>query len=100
MSNSTITLYRGAAATSSATLYTAPTDTAILMQNVVVTNTSTSAATYTITINGVAIASSTALASNSTHYIDLQQVIYNGEVLAASASSTSVAFNISGSDVK
>lgn len=95
----TMTLYRGAAATSSTTLYTSPASCAIAVENILVTNTATSAATYTLNFAGVAFASAVSIPANTTHYIDLNQVLYNAETITGLASATSVNFHISGSDV-
>ena len=95
----TMTLYRGAAATSSTTLYTSPNSCAIEIENVVVTNTATSSATYTLNFGGVAIASAVSIPANTTHYIDLSQVLYDTQTITGLASATSVNFHISGSDV-
>ena len=95
----TMTLYRGAAATSSTTLYTSPASCAIAVENLAVTNTATSSATYTLNLAGVAIASAVSIPANTTHYIDLSQVLYNAETITGLASATSVNFHISGSDV-
>lgn len=95
----TMTLFRGSASTGSTTLYTAPQFTAISVENIVVTNTATSAATYTLNLAGTAIQSTTSIPANSTHYIDLNQVLYNGETITGLASAITVNFHISGSDV-
>lgn len=96
----TNTLFRGAASTTANTLlYTSPTFTAIQVENIAVTNTASSAATYTLNLAGVALASGTSIPANSTHYIDLSQVLYNGETITGSASATTVNFHIAGSDV-
>jgi hypothetical protein len=39
------------------------------------------------------------LPANSTQFIDLDQVIYNGETITGSASTTAVDFHISGSEI-
>lgn len=95
----TMTLYRGAAATSSTTLYTSPASCAIAVENIVVTNTATSAATYTLSLGGVALASATSIPANTTHYIDLSQILYNAETITGLASAITVNFAIAGSDV-
>lgn len=95
------TLYRGTATTSTSTvLFTAPTDLAVSVDNIVVTNTSTSSRTYSLALGGFAIAQDTAIPANTTQYIDLSQIIYSGETIVGSASATSsVNFHIAGSDV-
>ena len=99
MSDTSLTLYRGAAATSSTTLYTSPTNVAVSITNIAITNTSTSAATATINLASVALLSSLSVPANSTQFIDLEQIIYNGETITASASTTGVNFHIAGYEV-
>jgi len=96
MATTATALYRGAAATSSATLYTVPSSTTTVVTNVVVANTSASAQTFTITLDGVAILSGVSLAANSTAFFDLKQVLATTKIIAGFASATSVTFNISG----
>lgn len=91
--------YRGAAATSNTTLYTtAATETAIVT-NIAITNTSASAQTATISLDGTAILSAVSVAANSTTAIDLKQPIIavgSTKTITGSASATSVNFHISG----
>ena len=94
---------RTAAATSSATLYTVPTTgTTAVVTNIVVTNTASSAGTFTINIDGVAIASATAIAANDTTVIDLRQVIpanATPKTITGLASATTINFHISGVEI-
>ena len=92
-------LFRGAASTTSASLYTVPAATITVVTSIAVSNTAATAATFTLTLNGVAIHSATALAANSTAYIDLKQVLTAGQILAGFASATTVNFHISGVEV-
>ena len=99
MADTSITLYRGAAATSSATLYTSPSGIAVAVTNIAIVNDTTSAATATINLATIPLVSSIALAANSTQFIDLEQIIYNGETITGSASTTAVDFHIAGYEV-
>jgi hypothetical protein len=99
VADTSITLYRGAAATSNTTLYTAPTDIAVAVTNIAIVNDTASAATATINLATVPLVSSIALAANSTQFIDLEQIIYNGETITGSASTTAVDFHIAGYEV-
>jgi hypothetical protein len=99
MATATKVLARTAAATSSTTLYTVPGATTTVVSNIAVTNTSGSAQTFTLTLNGVALHTTTAIAENSTAYIDLKQVLEATQVIAGLASATSVNFHISGVEV-
>ena len=99
MADTSITLYRGAAATSSATLYTSPSGIAVAVTNIAIVNDTSSAATATINLATIPLVSSIALAANSTQFIDLEQIIYNGETITGSASTTAVDFHIAGYEV-
>jgi hypothetical protein len=99
MADTSITLFRGAAATSNTTLYTSPTGVAVAVTNIAITNDTASAATATINLATIPLVSSIALAANSTQFIDLEQIIYNGETITGSASTTAVDFHIAGYEV-
>jgi hypothetical protein len=99
MTKPTFTLYRGAAATSSTTLYTSPTNTAILITNIAVTNDSAGALTASLSLGGTPLFTSLSVAANTTTYLVPDQVIYNGEVIAGSASSTAIDFHIAGNEI-
>lgn len=96
-------LARTAAATSNTTLYTVPnTSTTTVVTNIAVTNTATSAATFTVNIDAVAIQSGSSLAANATAYFDLKQVIpanATPKTITGSASATTVNFHISGVEI-
>ena len=98
-SDTSITLYRGAAATSSTTLYTSPASVAVAVTNIAIVNDTASAATATINLATIPLVSSIALAANTTQFIDLEQIIYNGETITGSASTTAVDFHIAGYEV-
>ena len=99
MADTSITLYRGAAATSSTTLYTAPTGVAVAVTNIAIVNDSASAVTATINLATVPLLGSVSVAANSTQFVDLEQIIYNGETITGSASTTDVDFHIAGYEV-
>ena len=99
MADTSLTLYRGAAATSNTTLYTSPTGVAVSVNNIAITNTTASAATATINLATVALVSSLPIPANATQFIDMEQIIYNGETITASASTTGVNFHIAGFEV-
>lgn len=92
-------LYRGAAATSSATLYTVPSATTTTITNIVVTNTAGTAATFTITLDGVVMIPAVSLAAGSFASFDLKQALAATKIIAGFASATSVNFHISGVEV-
>ena len=99
MANSTITLFRGAASTSNTTLYASPTSIAIGVTNIAIVNDSTSSVTATINLATIPLISGISVAANSTQFIDLDQIIYNGETISGSASTTAVDFHIAGYEV-
>lgn len=99
MADTSITLYRGAAATSNTTVYTSPTGVAVSVNNIAIVNTTTAAVSATVNLATVALVSNLSVPANSTQFIDLEQIIYNGETITASASTTGVNFHISGFEV-
>jgi hypothetical protein len=92
-------LFRGAASTSSTTLYTVPASTTTIISNIAVTNTAASSGTFTLTLNSVDIASAVSVAANSTTFIDLKQVLATTQILAGLASATTINFHISGVEI-
>jgi hypothetical protein len=99
MADATFTLFRGAAATSSTTLYTSPTNMAVAVTNIAITNDSGSAITASINLATFPLVGGISVAANSTQFIDLDQIIYNGETITGSASTTTVDFHIAGYEV-
>ena len=99
MATVTKALARVAAATSSTTLYTVPSATTAVVTNIVICNPTGSAVTASMTINAIDLLGSVSIAANSTVFFDLKQVIPATQVIAGSASSTSVDFHISGVEI-
>jgi hypothetical protein len=99
MATLTKALARTAAATSSATLYTVPSSTTTVVSNIVVTNSAGTAATFTITLDGVDLFKTVALAANSTAMFDLKQVLATTKIIAGFASAITVSFHISGVEI-
>jgi hypothetical protein len=99
VSDTSLTLYRGAAATSNTTLYTSPTGVAVAITNIAIVNDAASAVTATINLATVPLISGMSVPANSTQFIDLEQIIYNGETITGSASATTVDFHIAGYEV-
>ena len=99
MADTSITLYRGAAATSNTTLYTSPGSVAVAVTNIAIVNDTSSAATATINLATIPLLSSVSIPANSTQFVDLEQIIYNGETITGSASTTAVDFHIAGYEV-
>ena len=99
MADSNFTLFRGAAATSSTTLYTSPTNMAVAVTNIAIVNDSSSAVTATINLATFPLLGGISVAANSTQFVDLDQIIYNGETITGSASTTTVDFHLAGYEV-
>lgn len=92
-------LFRGAASTSNTTLYTTPSATTAIVTNIVVDNTSASAQTFTINLNGVALLSAASIDANASAFFDLKQALTATQTVTGSASATSVTFHISGVEI-
>jgi hypothetical protein len=99
VADTSLTLYRGAAATSNTTLYTSPSSIAVAVTNIAIVNDTSSAATATINLATIPLVSGISLAANTTQFINLEQIIYNGETITGSASTTAVDFHIAGYEV-
>jgi hypothetical protein len=92
-------LFRGAASTSNATLYTTPSATTTIVTNIVVSNTAASAATFDMSLDGVQIFNDAAIAANSSAFFDLKQVLVATDLIEGSASAVTINFHISGVEV-
>jgi hypothetical protein len=99
MATTTKALFRGAAATSSTTLYTVPASTTTVVSNILVANTATSTATYRLLLDDVSIATDVTIAANDTVSIDLKQVLATTKTIKGLASATTVNFHISGVEI-
>jgi hypothetical protein len=87
---------RGAFATSSATLYTVPASTTIIITNIAITNGAASAATFTLVLDGVDLFKTVAIAANTTVVVDMKQVLGTTKVITGLASAVTVGYHISG----
>lgn len=99
MATTSKVLFRGAASTSSTTLYTTPSGTTTVVTNVSVTNTSSSSASFTLSLDGIAFASGVVVAGNDTTSIDTKQVLVATDTITGLASATTVNFHISGVEI-
>jgi hypothetical protein len=99
MANLAKALVRAAAATSSGTLYTVPASTTTVVTNIVVTNSAATAGTFTITLDGVDLFKTCAIAANTTAMFDVKQVLATTKVIAGFASAVTVNFHISGMEI-
>jgi hypothetical protein len=99
MATTTKALARAAAATSSATLYTVPASTTAVITNIAVTNTAGSAGTFSLLLDDVSLHTTTAIAANSTVYIDLKQTLATTKTIKGFASAVTINFHISGVEI-
>jgi len=94
------TLFRGAATTTvGTTLYTVPSATTTVISNIGVTNTASSAGTFTLALAGTALHTTTAISANTTIYIDCKQTLAATETITGGASATSINFHLSGVEI-
>jgi hypothetical protein len=99
MATTSKVLFRGAASTTTATLYTTPAATTAIITNIVICNPTDSAVTASLLLNDIDLIGSSSIAANSTAFFDLKQVLATTQTIKGSASSTSVDFHISGVEV-
>jgi hypothetical protein len=92
-------LARTAAATTSTTLYTTPSGSTAVLTNIVICNPTTAAVTASMTINSIDLLGSVSIGANSVFGFDLKQVVPATQIIAGSASSTSVDFHLSGVEI-
>jgi len=92
-------LFRGAAATSSTTLYTVPASTTTVVTNILVVNTAGVSATYDLLLDDVSIANDVLIGANDTVSIDFKQTLATTKTIKGLASATTVNFHISGVEI-
>ena len=92
-------LYRGAAATSSATLYTVPASTTTVINTIVVVNSAATNATYTLLIDDIPLATTTIVPANDSAILEIKQALATTKTIKGFASATTVAFHISGIEI-
>lgn len=91
--------YRGAAATSSATLYTVPASTTAVLTDIVVSNTSSNQQYVTMTVDGVNILPTVPISANTVITIQPKTVIPTGDIVAGYATSADVKLHVSGVEI-
>lgn len=93
-------LYRGAATTNTATtLYTVPANTTAVVTSIVITNTTSSAGTFTLALAGTNLATTVSVGANDSTVLDIKQVLTAAQTITGGASATSINFHISGVEV-
>jgi hypothetical protein len=93
------TLFRGAASTSSTTLYTTPSATTTVVTDIVIANTAGSDATYELLLNDVVLAKTVTVGANDSTIIQLKQPLTATQTIKGLASATTVNFHISGVEI-
>ncbi len=99
MANTLKVLYRGAAATSSATLYTTPSNTTTLVTSIVITNTAGTAGTYTLLFNDVSMATTVPVPANDSVIVEPKQLLATAQTIKGLASATTINFHITGLEI-
>ena len=99
MATTTKALARGAFATSSTTLYTVPASTTTVVTNIVVTNTTGTAGTFSLLLDDVSLATTVAVGALDSTIIDLKQVLATTKTIKGLASAITINFHISGVEI-
>ena len=104
MATTTKVLARTAASlTTTTVLYTVPASTTTVVSNIAITNTTATAGTFTLacgpSAGQIALHTATAIAANSTVYIDLKQVLTTTQTITGGASAITINFHISGVEI-
>jgi hypothetical protein len=92
-------LFRGAASTSSTTLYTVPASTTTVVTDIVITNTDSSSGTYELLLNDVVLAKTVTVGANDSTIIQLKQPLIATETIKGLASAVTINFHISGVEI-
>lgn len=99
MATTSKAMVRSAFATSNATLYTVPNGTTAVVTDIWVANTSATAGTFTIKLDGVEIASSMAISANGVVNLTPKQVLGATKLIEGSASANTIKIHISGVEI-
>ena len=100
MATTSKALFRGAATTTTTTtLYTVPSATTTVVSNIVVSNTGSSAYTFTLYLDDVLLANTVSIAANSIAIFDIKQTLVATDTIKGGASNTAVTFHISGVEI-
>jgi hypothetical protein len=99
MATTSKVLFRGAASTSSATLYTTPSATTTVVTDIVITNTASATATYELLLNDIVLAKTVTVGANDSTIIQLKQPLAATQTVKGLASATTVNFHISGVEI-
>jgi len=94
--NTPVLFYRGAAATTSTTIYTVPSATTSILTDIVVSSTDPNQQTVTIYVDGVVLVPTVPISSNSLVNFQFRTVMAAGKTITALAGSTNVFLHVSG----
>jgi hypothetical protein len=90
-------LFRGAATTTlTTTLYTVPAATTAIVTDIVITNTTATAGTFDLSLNGVKLFAGTKIEANATIQVEPKQVLATTQTIQGGASAATINFHISG----
>lgn len=93
-------LYKGTLGTSSATLYTVPSNTKVIIKEIILCNKTATDATATITFDGCNIISSKTVPKNDSYVVEFHSILETGKIIAGLASAgTAIDVYISGIEV-
>ena len=92
-------LFRGAASTSSTTLYTVPSATTTVVTDIVITNTASASGTYELLLNDVVLAKTVTVGANDSTIIQLKQPLTATQTVKGLASAVTINFHISGVEI-
>ena len=92
-------LFRGAASTSSATLYTTPSATTTVVTDIVITNTAAASGTYELLLNDIVLAKTVTVGANDSTIIQLKQPLTATQTIKGLASAVTINFHISGVEI-
>lgn len=92
-------LSRGSFATTSASLYSVPSATTTVVTNILVCNTDSADQTFTLSLDGVEIFSTTTINAYGTISIDLKQALAATKVISGLSTSTNVKYHITGTEI-
>ena len=93
-------LFRGAATTNTATtLYTVPTGYTAVVTSIVVTNTASSAGTFTLALGGTNLATTVTVGAFDSTVIDIKQPLIAAQTITGGASATTINFHIAGVEI-
>ena len=88
--------YRGAAATSSTTLYTVPSATTSVLTDIVISNTSADQQYVTITVDGINLVPAVPISASAVINFQFKTVIGTTKIIAGFATSAAVKMHLSG----